>query len=157
MKLKINSPYIGTVEVQPRVELYSVQDFMGMPMPGLAIALDTVDDGKLDEFAMLTVSFGEFIGQKNCAYIDVNNCIFAPQLLDQGIAVDTGFTKRSGFCEYPLWQFKQEFLDEIGGEQYAEYAQRFDAYMQAARAMFDGSPFNDEESPQISDGGMALQ
>ena len=55
----------------------------------------------------LTVSFGEFIGLKDSAYIDTNNCRFAQQLLDQGIAVDTGLRKSSGFCEYPLWGFQE--------------------------------------------------
>ena len=35
--------YFGTpVKLQPRVELYSVRDFMGREMPGLAIVLDEV-------------------------------------------------------------------------------------------------------------------
>ena len=49
---------------------------------------------------------------KNCAYIDTNNCDFTDQLLEQGIAQPTGFTKHSGFCEYPLWVFDEEKLKE---------------------------------------------
>ena len=97
------------------------------------IALDEIVDEHhgVEPYATLTVSFGEFIGLKNSAYIDTNNCRFAQQLLNQGIVEDTGLRKSSGFCEYPLWTFKQEFLEEIGGENYAEYSRCYDAYMKA--------------------------
>ena len=60
---------------------------------------------------------------------DTNNCYFAGQLLQQGIAEDTGFSRHSGFCQYPLWRFKEEFLKEIGGENYQEYLRCYDEYM----------------------------
>ena len=118
MILEITDYFGAPVKLQPRVELYSVRDFMGREMPGLAIVLDEVmgEPDEMEPYATLTVSFGEFIGLKNSAYIDTNNCRFAQQLLDQGIAEDTGLRKSSGFCEYPLWGFKKEFLEEIGGE-----------------------------------------
>ena len=64
-----------------------------------------------------------------CAYIDANNCPFAPQLLTDEIAQDTGYSKISGYCEYPLWVFQEDFLKEIGGEKYEQYSEQFDAYM----------------------------
>ena len=102
------------VEVTPKVQLYSVKDFMGKNLHSLAVNLEWVnpESGMLEPFALLTKSFGEFIGAKNCTYIDTNNCPFAEQLLKYGIARDTGFTKQSGFCKYPLWEFKEEFLKE---------------------------------------------
>ena len=124
--------YFGDpVTLRPRVELYSVKDFMGMKRPGLAIVLDEVggDSGNLEQYAVLTVSFGEFIGMKNCAYIDTNNCPFAKQLLEQGIAEPTGLYKTSGYCQYPLWKFNEEFLREIGGENYQKYSQGHDQAM----------------------------
>ena len=119
------------VTLQPSVELYSVKDFMGQELPGLGIVLDMVGETPEDqeEYAVLTVSFGEFISARNCAYIDINECPFAQPLLDQGIAEDTGFTRRSGFCTYPLWRFKESFLKEIGGENYRIYTQKYNAYM----------------------------
>lgn len=66
---------------------------------------------------------------KNCAFIDTNNCPFAPQLLSDEIAQDTGHSKISGYCEYPLWVLKEDFLKEIGGEKYEQYSEQFDAYM----------------------------
>lgn len=61
--------------VQPRIGLYSVTDFMGVEMPGLAIILDEVDstDKVQEPYGALTASFGEFISLKDCAYIDSNN------------------------------------------------------------------------------------
>ena len=65
---------------------------------------------------------------RNAAYIDTNNCYFAQQLLEQGIAKDTGLKKHSGFCEYPLWVFEEGFLREIGKENYEKYKAAYDTY-----------------------------
>lgn len=119
------------IRLKLRTELYDTRDYMGRHMPGLAIVLDEVDqkENVTEQYAVLTVSFGEFLTLKNCAYIGTNNCPFAPQLLAKGIAQDTGYSKISGFCEYPLWVFKEEFLKEIGGEKYEQYSEQLDAYM----------------------------
>ena len=119
------------IRLKPRVELYDTRDYMGAQMPGLAIVLDEVDQNEnvTEQYAVLTVSFGEFLTLKNCAYIDANNCPFALQLLADGIAQDTGYSKISGYCEYPLWVFKEDFLKEIGGDKYGRYSEQFDAYM----------------------------
>ena len=128
MNLTINF-YGQQVSLTPRIELYSVDDYMGGTMPGLAIVLDEADT--LEQFAVLTVSFGELIGVKNCAYIDINNCgEFYEQLLQSNIARDTGFTKESGFCKYPLWQFNEDFLKQCNGqENYQKYSDAIDEYM----------------------------
>ena len=107
----INDLFGQQVMLQPRVELYSVRDFMGHKLPGLAIILDEVNDQlECDEqYAVLTVSFGEFISAKDCAYIDTNNCYFARQLLVQGIAEDTGLSKSSGFANTPYGTFMKIF------------------------------------------------
>lgn len=99
MKLEIKNYFGDTVELVPKVALYSVKDFMGKELPGLAVILETTDGYS---YADLTVSFGGFIGLKNCAYVDTNNCYFASQILEQGVARETGFHKTSGFCPYPL-------------------------------------------------------
>ena len=132
MVFEISEYYTGgKIRLKPRVELYDTRDYMGKQMPGLTIVLDEVDqkENVTEQYAVLTVSFGEFLSVKNCAYIDANNCPFAPQLLAEGIAQDTGHSKISGFCEYPLWVFKENFLKEIGGDKYERYSEQFDAYM----------------------------
>lgn len=139
MKFGILDTFGNSVMLQPRVELYSVTDFMGTEMPGLAIVLDKVlgTASELEEYAFMTVSFGEFISIKNSAYIDTNNCPFAEQLLAFDIAEPTSFSKRSGFCEYPLWVFKESFLREAGGEKYEQYLRAFDAYFNMLKESFD--------------------
>ena len=141
--LKIKDFLGEEVTLQPRLELYSVTDFMGKEMPGLAVVLDQLGrtPEETEQYAVLTVSFGEFISVKNSAYIDTNNCYFAQQILEQGVAQDTGLSKNSGFCQYPLWQFNEDFLREIGGANYEEYVRQFDAYM----------PFGDFEEDEEED------
>ena len=128
------------VTVSPRLALYAVKDFMGTELPGLAVILDDVTDpSEPEQYAVLTVSFGEFIGMKNCAYIDTNNCDFADQLLAQGIAVTTAFTKQSGMCEYPLWLFDEEKLKEMGAEAYYKYTTEYDKYFAENLGVTEGN------------------
>lgn len=118
-------------EVIPKLFLYEVPDFMGVQMTIPGIQLYTRENGLLMPYATLTKSFGEFIGAKNCAYIDTNNYSFAPQILAMGFVRDTGFTKESGYCKYPLWAFEETFLREIGGDEYERYSREFDEYMRS--------------------------
>lgn len=130
MTFEITAPPVGMkVCLSPRVELYRVEDFAGREMPGLAIVLDKVGStpAETEQYAVLTVSFGQFISLKNSAYIDINNCPWARQLLELGIARETQFTKRSGYCEYPLWIFSEKFLIENGGANYQKYLAAFEA------------------------------
>ena len=130
MIYEINTQYGGKVKVQPRVELYTVKDaIMGKELYGIAIDLDEQDGGYPTPFARLTANFSEFIGLKNAAYIDTNNCPFANQLFEKGIARDTGLKKTSGRCEYPLWIFNKDFLLEHGAENYQKYSDAYDEYM----------------------------
>ena len=114
----------------PKLSLYAVHDFVGKEMPGLAIDLFDVTNGSEPiQYCSLTTSFGEFIGMKNCAYIDANNCVFCDQLLVQGIAVATQFSKKSGFCEYPLWLFEENTLREMEEDAYEIYNSAYEKYM----------------------------
>ena len=119
------------LELIPELVLYVVSDFMGSEQHNIGLNLYCEDEGELELYATLTTSFGEFIGQKNCTYIDTNNCSFANQLLGQGIAIDTGFTKHSGFCIYPLWKFNEEFLKEVDEKLYTLYSDKYDEYMES--------------------------
>ena len=145
--LTFKNSFGNEVKVAPRLELYSVEDFMGEEKYGLAIVLDTVANypEDVEQYAVLTTSFGEFIGAKDCAYIDTNNCPFAEQLLEQGIAEKTPLDKHSGFCTYPLWHFSEEFLKSIGPENYEKYEQCFH------ETMFGD---DDYDEPEDEDEGM---
>lgn len=141
MKYDITDFYGRTLPVSPRLGLYAVKDFMGNELPGLAVILDDVTDPTMPEqYCVLTTSFGEFIGMKNCAYIDTNNCEFADQLCKQGLATDTGFYKASGFCQYPLWQFEEGTLREIDNDVYQKYSDAYDDYM---ASMYGDEPDED--------------
>jgi len=119
----------GEVELHPKLDLIEVKDFMGETHHNLCIGFDYYEDGVKLPYADFTVSFGEYIGMKNCAYVDTNNCHFADAILKTGIATDTNLTKQSGFWEYPLWIFKPEFLSDIGKEKYEIYSKEYDKYM----------------------------
>lgn len=135
------------LELRPRLELYSTRDYLGKEMPSLAIVLEDVTNGNAEEYGILTVSFGEYIGVKNCAYIDTNNCDFTDQLLEQGMAQPTGFTKHSGFCEYPLWVFDEEKLKEMGEKNYQTYSDAYKKYV---------SDDYDSENDVLEDDAMGL-
>ena len=66
--------------LEPRVELYTVYDFMGKELPGLAIVLDMPIQGadEKEQFAILTKSFGEFLGLI-CRYKQLSLCAAAAQ------------------------------------------------------------------------------
>ncbi|MFQ8758159.1 MAG: DUF4313 domain-containing protein [Intestinimonas sp.] len=38
-----------------------------------------------------------------------------------GLAIPTGATQRSGYCEYPEYRFRADRLRELDPEGYAEY------------------------------------
>ena len=71
MTFEIKDYFETPVILEPRVELYTVYDFMGKELPGLAIVLDMPIQGadEKEQFAILTKSFEEFIGLKNSAYV----------------------------------------------------------------------------------------
>ena len=121
--------YGEDIVVHPKFIRYLVKDFTGkqLTIPGISLTMDTPEGP--EPFAVITKSFGEFIGMKDCAYIDTNNCNFTNVFVELGLAKPTGFTKRSGFCEYPLWKFDKGFLQAIGGAEYEEYSKEFDQYM----------------------------
>ena len=117
-------------DLDPEVILFHVPDFMGKEQLNIGLKFSSECEDGLTLFAVITKNFNEFIGLKNCAYIDTNNCPFADQLLTLGIAVDTGLTKKSGFCTYPLWQFDESFLKSIASETYESYSRSYDEYME---------------------------
>ncbi len=117
------------IELFPIYLNYTVPNMIGGNALIPALGFMTNVDGEHVPFGILTKCFGEFIGMKNTAYIDTNNMPFANQLLEMGIARNTGWKKRSGFCEYPLWEFDERFLTVLGGKEYKAYSECFDKIM----------------------------
>ena len=146
---------IGAALLTAGMVLFTMGVDMAMtPMGELAIVLDMPIQGadEKEQFAILTKSFEEFIGLKNSAYVDINNCPFAPQLLNRGFAKDTGLYKESGFCSYPLWTFDETVLKETGGEKYERYARAYDEYMESSFIGMMGA--EDETGEEICTGMM---
>ena len=126
--------YLGEkVVVEATVESYKVRDFAKKRLRGLCIQLLEVTEQEGCEmktpYATITKSFGEFIGIKNAAYVDLHNCPFAKKFLEMQVAQETLLSKQNEYCTYPLWLFDEDFLKEIGGEKYRAYSDSFDKYV----------------------------
>lgn len=68
----------------------------------LAIELFDPDNGP---FARLTVNLRDGLPE-NQAYVDTNNCPWAEEFIaENGIGKPLGVYERSGWCEYPLYEF----------------------------------------------------
>lgn len=63
----------------------------------------------------LTVNLPGMKCEPNEAFLDTNNC--APEIIrilkDKGYIKDTGITRPSGWCIYPLVEFTEEFLNGL--------------------------------------------
>lgn len=104
--------------VRPELVLYNSKDCYGTPAFNLGLRLLT-DNGV---FATLTTNFGDFIGIKNTAYVDTNNCPnIIEQLVEMGYAHYAECSRHSGYCTYPLYFFSPDFLKECGAETYQLY------------------------------------
>lgn len=130
MNYSVNCGYANVI-VTPTLELYrNVTGVMG-PSVGLAIQLMAPDEqGVPEPFQCISVCFGEHISIKNAFYADVNNAPWARQLLEQGFARETPFTKQSGFCTYPLWILSDQAIeaikqDPISAKNYKAYEKAF--------------------------------
>lgn len=87
----------------------------------LAIAMHTWENGYAEPWASLTVNLDGERG-KDCAFIDTNgDADFPVWLIRHGLAIPTGATQRSGYCEYPEYRFRADRLRELDPEGYAEY------------------------------------
>lgn len=72
------------------------------------------DGDYIEDYATLTVNI-EYLGLFYRAAVDINNLgdNIVDWLVDEGFAEDTGITLPSGFCEYPVLDFNQDWIDEM--------------------------------------------
>lgn len=77
---------------------------------GLAVEIISVKDGAAEEpFSTLTVWLFPMDAEDRMAFVDTNNNPWAEKFLkENGLATDTGERMSSGYCTYPLYQFKTE-------------------------------------------------
>ena len=85
------------------------------------IGLMCNEDGYEEPFGNVTVNFPDAT-PNYCGYLNVNNMPDIEKFItDNDIGEFTGFTQRSGFCEYPLYLFNVDKLRELcpdGMDQY---------------------------------------
>ena len=87
----------------------------------LAIQMVTWAEGYPEPWASLTVNLDGVRG-RDCAFIDTNgDPDFPVWLIRNGLAIPTGITQRSGFCEYPEYRFRADRLREFDPDGYEEY------------------------------------
>ena len=120
------------VTLVPELALYSADDVLtNKERNNIAIRLFSKEEEGFEPYAVLTTNLYEFIAVKNAAYIDTNNN--GEQILQWLEQNDFGtlspLTKRSGFCEYPLFVFNETFLKEIDYNHcYNQYENLFNEY-----------------------------
>lgn len=120
----------------PQLCLYNSYDTLtNQTRPTIGIHLDCIDEttGCREPYAMLTVGLGEYIGIHNAAYIDTNNLgnRIIEWLEKNNLGQATPLTKQSGFCQYPLFIFNDEFLAKIEDTEQClkEYNNSYDDYL----------------------------
>ena len=73
------------------------------------------EDEYWEDWGDLTVNLPGMCPEDNEAFLDTNNC--APEIIKElekkGYIKDTGITRNSGFCTYPLYEFAKEFLESM--------------------------------------------
>ena len=70
----------------------------------LAVQILSGDDNEF--YDVITVNLGSFLQTEQLAFVDDNNLPGIGQWLESnGIATPIGYTQRSGFCNYPLYEF----------------------------------------------------
>lgn len=120
----------------PRLVFYPGQDMLlNKERLNIGLYLYEIDGNELEPYGVITKNFGEFIAMKNVAYIDTNN--FGEGIIDwmeeNKWGIRTSLTKTSGFCQYPLFSFNENFLKSISldGTKYYEYENLFNEYYDA--------------------------
>lgn len=84
-----------------------------MDTGNLYIGLGCFEDGYPEPFGDLTVNLGD-VTPNYCSYVDVNNMPNAEKFItNNGLGSFTGFIKRSGYVEYPLYMFEPDKLREF--------------------------------------------
>lgn len=101
-----HSSYTGETMVAMDIQQY-------MDTGNMYIGLGCFEDGYPEPFGDLTVNLGD-VTPNYCSYVDVNNMPNAEKFIkDNGLGSFTGFIKRSGYVEYPLYMFEPDKLREF--------------------------------------------
>lgn len=78
------------------------------------LCIEVIDhsNGYEENFATMTTNLVS-LGDPEAAYVDTNNCPWAEEFITRtGIGIPSGLTRKSGFCEYPLYYFNVDTIDD---------------------------------------------
>ncbi len=104
--LTFESQFLGDIQVQIEVQQY-------MNNGSLYIGMISFEDGYPEPYGDVTVNLDGKVSNY-CGYLDTNNMPTLEKFItENGLGEFTGFTKQSGFCEFPLYQFNAEKLREL--------------------------------------------
>ena len=103
--------YGETLDAEFRKARYALDD-------SLAIVIWDYSNGYPERYGNATVHLGpgtrdEFQNDR-CAYLDENGMPGISEFLTNiGAAIPLGFSSRSGYCNYPAYEFKREWLASL--------------------------------------------
>ena len=101
-----NSSITGETQVT-----FDIQQYMNNR--AMFIGLMCNEDGYEEPFGDVTVNLS-VAAPNYCGYLNVNDMPDIEKFItDNDIGEFTGFTQRSGFCEYPLYLFNVDKLREL--------------------------------------------
>ena len=101
-----NSSITGETQVT-----FDIQQYMNNK--AMYISLMCREDGCEELFGDVTVNLS-FEAPDYCGYLNVNDMPDIEQFItDNELGEFTGFTQRSGYCEYPLYMFNVDKLREL--------------------------------------------
>ena len=102
-----NSSITGETQVT-----FDIQQYMNNR--AMFIGLMCNEDGYEEPFGDVTVNLS-VAAPNYCGYLNVNDMPDIEKFItDNDLGEFTGFTQRSGFCEYPLYLFNVDKLREAG-------------------------------------------
>ena len=103
--MKLSSRYGGEYEVSLEINTYQNNGCMYIGL---------IEHGEYPEpYGDLTVNL-EGKAPDYCGYVDLNNMPELEKFIeDNDLGEFTGLTRRSGFCEYPLYMFNVDKLREM--------------------------------------------
>lgn len=106
--MELKTPYDTIKKVQLKVSAYANNN-------GLYVGLNSWDEEYqfFEPYGDITVNLSSLKVPDYCGYVDTNNMPNAEQFIkEHDLGVFTGLTKRSGYCEYPLYMFDRSKLEE---------------------------------------------
>lgn len=104
--MKLVSQFGGEYEVSLEINTY-------LNNGCIYIGLTTYEEGFREPYGDITVNLAGK-APDYCGYVDLNNMPELEKFIaDNDLGEFTGLTKRSGFCEYPLYLFHVDKLREM--------------------------------------------